>query len=267
MKVKALGYRTDLIFPSFDGELLDREGYLVVRTPANRGFYWGNFLLFPGPPERGDDERWPELFRKEIGAPPDVRHQAFGWDSTELEKGEYQPFLERGFRLLHSHVLATSELHPPRWRSQDVIVRPLDSRADWEMAVENQVRCRDPKFSAQDYRQFRRTQMARYQAMAAQHLGAWYGAFLGDELVADLGVFSQGRLGRYQSVQTHPDFRRQGIGGTLVYTAGRHSQARFGINGLVIVAQAESAGERLYQSIGFEFREHQLGLERFPTQE
>jgi hypothetical protein len=46
MNVKSLGYRTDLIFPTFDGEIIDRGDYLVIRTPKNPTFYWGNFLLF-----------------------------------------------------------------------------------------------------------------------------------------------------------------------------------------------------------------------------
>src|SRR3990172_2123003 len=83
MNPRSLAWRTDLIFPRFDCEILDRGRYLVIRTPSNPTFYWGNFLLFDRPPAPGDDERWPRLFAEEIGAPPRVRHQAFGWDSPE----------------------------------------------------------------------------------------------------------------------------------------------------------------------------------------
>jgi GNAT superfamily N-acetyltransferase len=149
----------------------------------------------------------------------------------------------------------------------EMTIRPLESRSDWEKAVENQVLCREPQFSARSYRRFRRAQMARYKAMAAKGLGAWYGAFRGDDLVADLGIIANAGLGRYQSVQTHPEFRRKGIGGELVYSAGVHAQTRFGIQTLVIVAEADSPAEGLYRSIGFHFREHQLGLERFPARD
>lgn len=57
MQVRSLGYRTDLIFPAFDGQITDRGDYLVVRTPSNPTFYWGNFLLFDRPPGDGDFER------------------------------------------------------------------------------------------------------------------------------------------------------------------------------------------------------------------
>ena len=58
MQVRSLGYRTDLIFPAFDGQITDRGDYLVVRTPSNPTFYWGNFLLFDRPTGDGDIERW-----------------------------------------------------------------------------------------------------------------------------------------------------------------------------------------------------------------
>lgn len=50
MNIRSLGYRTDLLFPRFDGEVIDRGDYTVIRTPSNPTFYWGNFLLFDQPP-------------------------------------------------------------------------------------------------------------------------------------------------------------------------------------------------------------------------
>jgi len=87
MNVRSLGYRTDLIFPSFEGEILDRGDYLVVRTPLNPVFYWGNFLLFSEPPGEGDFDQWRRLFQREIGGPPQFKHLAFGWDGTRAKRG------------------------------------------------------------------------------------------------------------------------------------------------------------------------------------
>jgi hypothetical protein len=78
VNVKSIGYRSELIFIHFDGQVLDRGDYLVVKSPANPSFYWGNFLLFARPPEAGDEERWRNLFKHEIGRPPEVTHQVFG---------------------------------------------------------------------------------------------------------------------------------------------------------------------------------------------
>ena len=50
MNIQSLGYRTDLFFPRFDGEVTDRGDYIVIRTPSNPTYHWGNFLLFNQPP-------------------------------------------------------------------------------------------------------------------------------------------------------------------------------------------------------------------------
>jgi hypothetical protein len=44
----SLGWRSDLVFARFDGEVVDRGNHLLVRTPGNPTFWWGNFLLFAG---------------------------------------------------------------------------------------------------------------------------------------------------------------------------------------------------------------------------
>jgi len=264
MIVKSLGYRTDLIFPAFDGEVLDRGDYLVVRSPSNPTFYWGNFLLFSQPPQTGDFIRWRALFAKEIGELPKVEHQVFGWDSPGGETGICQPFLQAGFRLSRGPVLVGDAIQPPVNRSNFIEVRPLQAQTDWAQAVENQVICREAEFEEEGYRDFRRLQMSRYRRMVAAGLGNWYGAFIDERLVADLGIFYDGQVGRYQSVQTHPKYRRQGIAGTLVYEAGRLAMATFNLDTLVIVADTGSAAERLYRSLGFQESEVQVGLERWP---
>jgi len=260
MQIKSLGYRTDLIFPAFDGQIIDRGDYLVVKTPANPTFYWGNFLLFPDPPGEGDYQRWREIFAREFGQPPKVIHQAMGWDTTQEEAGFVQPFLENGFHLDRLVLLtARQEDLKPR-SSAEVTIRQLRTRDDWEQAVENQVLSRDPWFGEAGYRTFRQGQAIRYQEMVKRGLGAWFGAFAGERLVGDLGVFCSGDLGRYQSVQTHPDFRRQGIAGALVFQSAKYAFEKHAIQTLVIVAEANSAAQRLYEALGFQITEFQMGI-------
>jgi ribosomal protein S18 acetylase RimI-like enzyme len=261
MELRSLGYRTDLIFPAFEGQIVDRGDYLVVRTPANPTFYWGNFLLFGQPPGRGDFERWRELFGREIGSQPLFVHQAFGWDSPEGEMGLSEPFLQAGFEPAQDVVLTAPGPRPPARPSTAISVRPLSSASDREQALELQVMCRDAGHEAGGYRVFKRRSMDRYVKMSQTGRGDWYGAFIGEQLVADLGVFHDGQgLGRYRSVETHPDFRRQGIAGTLVYEAGRRAVERHGLHTLVIVAEENSAPARLYQSLGFALKEKMAGL-------
>lgn len=260
MQLQSLGYRTDLIFPAFEGEILDRETYLVIRTPTNPSFHWGNFLLFAEPPQPGDFQRWRDLFAREIGTPPQVRHQTFGWDTSTGDQGVVQPFLEAGFRLEQNVVLTARQVQPPPHLTTEVTVRPLRTEAEWAEALDNQVRCREPWFEEAGYRVFKQRQMARYQAMVQAGLGEWFGAFAGEQLVADLGIFRDREVGRFQNVETHPDFRRRGIAGTLVYQSARYALTQFGLETLVMVADYDGPPARLYQSVGFQPTEGQVGL-------
>ncbi len=267
MNVKSLGYRTDLIFHAFDGEILDRGDYLVIRTPSNPTFYWGNFLLFSRPPREGDFSTWCELFAMEIGTPPGTEHQVFGWDSPEGVQGATQPFLQAGFRLNRNAVMTSKEPRSPARPSDRVSIRALKTEADWEQALENQVICREPEFEEREYREFRRQQMGRYRRMVAAGLGDWFGAFIDQQLVGDLGLFFEGGVGRFQSVQTHPDFRRRGVAGMLIFESGRQARAAYDLHTLVIVAEHASSAARLYESLGFRPSEKQVGLERWPQME
>ena len=261
MNINSLGYRTDMIFHEFDGDVIDRGDYLVIRTPTNPNFYWGNFLLFSRPPQKGDFEVWRDLFAQEIGIPPQTEHQVFGWDSTEGEQGAIQPFLQAGFRPACEDVMTSRRPHAPSMRSTVVNIRALKVDDEWEQALENQVVCREPEFEENEYRVFRKNQMERYKKMVVSGLGNWYGAFIDQQLVADLGLFHDGSIGRYQSVETHPDFRRQGIASTLVYEAGVFSMIEYKLHTLVIVADQDSNAARLYASLGFQFTEKQIGVE------
>jgi len=50
MRVRSVGYRTDLMVRHLAGaDVVDRGGYVFVRTPANTTYYWGNFVLVPAP--------------------------------------------------------------------------------------------------------------------------------------------------------------------------------------------------------------------------
>ncbi len=261
MQIQSLGYRTELIFPGFDGEIINREDYLVVLTPTNPTYFWGNFLLFPQPPGPGDLERWKSIFAREISARFDVYHLAFAWDTVQGETGAIQPFLDEGFDLNQSIVLSAQQVRIPPKYNQEVKIRSLAEDWEWQQVLETQVLCRPPEHNLEGYRVFKEQQIARYRQMAAAGLGAWFGAFLGDQLVADLGLFGRDGIGRFQQVETHPDFRRRGICGALVYQVSRYGLDQMGLHTLVMSADEHYHAARIYETVGFEPRERQANVQ------
>ena len=264
MKLKSLGYTTDLFFPAFDGQIIDRGEYLVILSPENPEFYWGNFLLFSNPPIEGDFTRWQALFAREIGEPPAVNHQVFAWDAPQGDLGEAGQFLNQGFRLINDAVMVLDALIVPPDPAIAVNIRPLESEFDWAQALENQIECSSDEDDKSGFREFITIKMRRYRRMVEAGLGNWFGAFSGGRLSADCGVFQQDAIGRFQSVGTHPDFRRRGIAAKLVHEAGQWALNQFKLDRLVIVAEENSSAQRIYQSLGFTPVERQTGVEWWP---
>lgn len=265
MKIRSRGRQTDLIFSRFSGTVVDRGRYTLIQTPMNPDFHWGNFIIFDQAPRLGSHEAWRAIFDREFPAYLEPHHYAFTWD-TEVagECGELSEFLAANFDHEITRVLVAirESLRPPRYRPSGLTVRPLASDRDWGDSLELQIACAAPEFSGPSYRAFKEAQSADYRRMTEQGLGDWWGAYLGDRLVGDLGLFFDDRLGRYQNVGTHPEFRGRGICQTLVSeVANQAFLNRPGIESLVIQADANYIAARIYESLGFLHQEtlHSVG--------
>ena len=248
MKPNSLSIKTDLIFATFNGEVIDRGEYLVVRTPSNQGYHWGNYLAFGEAPKRGDEIRWPALFQKEFKDLAGVKHMAMTWDSQL--PGDPSGLIAKGFVYEPNKVLATAQIVQPAKFNSDVTVRPIATDSEWEAVIREQISVND-KYDPAQFEIFKRAQVANYRRMANAGIGAWFGAFLGDRLTADLGVYCSQGVGRFQAVVTHPEFRRQGICGRLVHDAAIFAQKNFGAETLVMVADPDYHAARIYESVGF----------------
>ncbi len=258
MRLRSLAYRTDLTFPRFDGSVEDRGNYLVITTPPNPLFYWGNFLLFDAPPTATDLETWPALFAREH---PNALHRAFGWDSPDGALGAAQRFVDAGYILDQSLVMTCAQSLPPRKLARSISVRPLPG-PDEALNI-----AADPEDTGGDdsYAEFKRRLRARYRAMVADERGLWLGAFAGERVVGQLGIFrSEDDLVRFQAVETHPDFRRRGVCSTLVSAAQRRGLGELGGKLLVIVCEPDSTAHHVYRDAGFVPVQQQVGLQLNP---
>jgi len=260
--IRSLGFRTDLMLLSMQGSTIERrDGYLVVSTPDNPTFHWGNFLLLDEAIEPGTADRWLGAFAQEL---PHADHVALGIDATDAVGAAADPADPAEFAVDRSTVMTARSLRPPRHPNGDARLRMLGDD-DWEAALELR-EANNADIEPAEYRPFARRQLAAMRELQARGLGGWFGAFLDGRMVAGLGVFGDGSgTVRYQTVDTHPGYRRRGLAGTLVHFAGRHALERMGAQRLVIVADPDYSAIRLYRALGFEDRETQTQLERPAT--
>jgi GNAT superfamily N-acetyltransferase len=234
-------------------QLTDRGDYLVIRTPHIPNYWWGNFLLLPSLPERAAP--WLETFAAEF---PAARHVALGIDVADATAGDALEGLCAGFLA----VLTADSLHEPPFLNRDAVFRPMAGDDDWRQSA--LLRAVITADGPGEDRAFLQARVAAERALTEAGHGWWFGAFVGGELVAQLGVVTVGSgLARYQNVETHPDARRQGIAGTLVWRAGQHA-LRSGVRTLVMVADPGAGAIRVYRSVGFTQAQTQLGFERLP---
>jgi GNAT superfamily N-acetyltransferase len=241
-------------------EVFDRGGYLVVRSPGNPEFWWGNFLILPGPPEPESAAAWLARFAAEF---PAAGHVALAVDGAAWDTAVPPDFPAAGLEPERSTVLSTSAITPPPRPDELSEIRPLESGADWQASFDLGVRCFGTEGGA-DY--LRRRNAARQRLTRAGH-GAWFGAFGGGQLLAQLGVCDAGDgRARYQDVETDPAARGRGLAGTLVWRAGRYAREVLGATTLVIVADPAERAIRIYRSCGFADTEPVLNFARPPAE-
>src|SRR5688500_10079264 len=205
MDLRSLAYRTDLALLRLGGsEVEDRGTHLVVRTPENPGFYWGNYLLLPHAPA-AEAEEWVRRFCREF---PGARHRTFGVDGTAGSPDDLAAFAALGFEVEVSTVMTARSVHEPPRPNREAVYRPLRGDEDWRCQLELSVAGDNEHIT----REFATRRAKAQRAITEAGHGQWFGAFLGDRLVSTMGlVRAEHGLARFQEVQTHPAARGRGL--------------------------------------------------------
>lgn len=186
----------------------------------------------------------------------------FAWDSPTGEIGDVSEFTEKEFTLEDNAVLTATTVHKPKRLNELLEVKILETDSEWSTLIDIQTESADYTHLSKDaWRGHYTKQAPRYRAMQKAGRGDWFGGFLNGKLVAGLGIFHEDGLGRYQLVSTHPDYRRQGICGTLVYHSAQHAFKHYGVSKLVMCADPGYFAIDIYKSVGFkhEVTEHGVG--------
>jgi GNAT superfamily N-acetyltransferase len=242
-----IGWSTHVAVLTLSGSSVDDRGdHLVVRTPANPTYHWGNFVLVTDPAAADDADRWVQVFGATfpvatwvaIGLPrmPD---EPRAWAAYELD-------------LEVDEVLVASTLPHQTMRPGSFSVRRLTGD-DWEqdraLAVAENERTGDG--GTDTYTAFVRARSEAKRAVSDRDVAAYFGAFADGVLVASLGIVRCGDAARYQDVLTGADHRGRGLASHLLGVAARWA-ASYGCDRWVIVTEATNPAGRVYQRIGLE---------------
>ena len=138
----------------------------------------------------------------------------------------------------------------------------MKTDTDWEMSFNNQVLCRDEDTneSLADHMTFKRKQLREYRLMWEKGLCEWYGIFIKNQMVADMGVFFVDGVGNCQDVGTAPEYRKQGICGSAVYKISKRLFKSKKVHTMIMTADENYHAARIYESVGFKPSEKSVCL-------
>lgn len=261
--IESLGFRTDLMLLALQGsEVEDFGDHLVVRSPRNPSFWWGNFLLLRRPPEPGSIPDWEQTFVREF---PQADHRAIGVDGIHGAGADNVDLAAAGYAVDSSAVMTASSVDEPPHPNREATFRTLDlaDPSDWGAAIALQVANGE---ESPGHLEFLTRRMDAMRGLQAAGNGAWFGAFVGGQMVSGMGLFSDGSgIARFQSVDTRPDSRGRGLAGTLVHVASTYGFTELGATTLVMVADPSYHAIAIYRSVGFTATETQVQFERGPS--
>jgi GNAT superfamily N-acetyltransferase len=118
---------------------------------------------------------------------------------------------------------------------------------------------------------FKARQMDDLRKICRAGKGEWWGAWAAEngQLLADMGVFfNSGGNSCLQLVETHPAYRRQGIGAKLLHWVTRRALSQPECKRVVIQAEADSGGQAFYAQSGAVIVENTVELtlpDRIPS--
>jgi GNAT superfamily N-acetyltransferase len=242
------GWATDIAVHELSGSSVEDLGdHLVVRSPRNPRHHWGNCILVREPDAADDADRWVGVFREAFPAAE--------WIAVGLRRmpAEAAPWSVYGAELEPLEVLTTSELPRQTAPPDGYEVRRL-AGDDWEQTVTLAVdeNARTGSHPGNLYEAFARSRTEQTRALCDREddVAAFFGAFAGGVLAAQLGIVRCASLARYQSVVTDAEHRRRGLASHLVGVAASWAADR-GCERWVIVTETTNPALGVYQGVGF----------------
>jgi GNAT superfamily N-acetyltransferase len=247
MRELSSGWATDLAVLAHGGSTIeDHDDHLVVRTPANPEFHWGNCLFVTDERMVDDAARWVSAFRATF---PDATWVAIG---LVRMPAALDAWAEHGLGVELDDVLTTRTL-PRQTPLTDGYTAGRIEGDDWEQYALRAIRENEQagEFDLESHERFVQARTRSRRTLSERDIAAFFGAFVDGRLVADLGIVRCGRTARYQTVGTDPDHRRRGLASHLLGLAARWAADRE-CDRWVIVTETTNPAGRLYRNLEFD---------------
>lgn len=225
------------------------EHWVGIRTPDCPDYYFGNYLLLDQCPTTEQLADWSAGFEGLLGSPGSLAHRAFVWPEPQAEVPPAN--LPGGYDYLRlvSMRLAANAVPLGPALPEGLHIHRFERAFDWQQWQELQADVTPGAEHPEAHRRYLDYQARRYRSLCDSGLGDWWGVFAGKELLAYLGLYRLGPLGRFQAVTTRPDWRRRGLCQALLGTVLWQQRQR--VAAFVIVAEDGHQAQRLYAKAGF----------------
>ena len=250
--LRSLGLRSDLSVLAGVSEVETYPDRVVLRTPSEPSFWYGNMVIFRE--DHVDPEAQIAQFCRDF---PDAEHVTLAWDAPGMARGAgHAALVKMGFDLDETDVLTLTGPLIASEAPERITIRQIATDADWEQVIALQIETGvEQGYDRVAHTPYVRARCATRRRQIAQGGACWLGAFDGDLLVGDLGVFLGEGTARYQNVETRPSHRRRGICAALVNAGVRWAAACDPDAIPVIVADRDGAPGRIYRRCGFDLAE------------
>lgn len=250
-----LGLQSDAVVMARRSEFEDMGEFVIQRTLLEPDYWFGNRIVW-----RGRIEDPTPILAAFRSAFPEAPHCVISFDLPDFDRPDWFATLP-DFEFDETDVMSLSGPISGPDLPAAFGFRRIETDAEWAAvtSLQNQTGIEmghDP-VGHTDYTA-RKFQRVRAECEAGH--SHWFGLFDGERLAADMGIVTDGRIARFQQVETAGDFRRQGLCAGLLkrvheYIAGIHPAATF-----VIEAEAEGAAGRIYARAGFRKVERDISL-------
>jgi GNAT superfamily N-acetyltransferase len=246
MKIITAGWETDLAILRHSGSLIEEyEDHLVIRSPRNPDYHWGNFILVTNSSLVNDSDRWMQTF---ADAFPEATWIAIGLPQYPQSVDNWAA---PGIEIERIEVLKALE-HPATPEISLGYSSRQFEEGDWKLLLAREIseNKRSGEHDALSFERYISKAIRGYEELCRKGLAAWFGAFHESELVADLGIVICEESARYQSVQTDEEHRRNGLASHLLGKAANWAGQK-GCTSWVIVTESTNDAGRIYRKAGF----------------